>query len=134
MKTAISTLVAAVTFAVMAPAQADDGHSFRRGTVQPTYGWQHNPVRARPMDGLREINMRQAQQHERIERGLQRGVITRWEFRRLMAEQQNIQAMERAFVADGFLAPRERMELNRRLDVAASSIRFEATDHQRRFN
>jgi hypothetical protein len=41
--------------------------------------------------------------------------------------------MERAFVADGFLSPRERSELHRRLDAAAQHIVFEARDHQRRY-
>ena len=72
-------------------------------------------------------------QMARIERGFHRGAITRWEFRRLMAEHQDIDAMKRAFIADGFLGPRERMELNRRLDIASSHIFFEAHDGQRRF-
>lgn len=133
MKTVISALVAAVTFAVMAPAQAGDGYGFRRGEVQPAYGWQHNGIRQHPLEGLHEINARQARQRARIEHGFHAGTITRWEFRRLMAEQHDIHAMERAFVADGFLSPRERMELTRRLDMASANIRVEATDYQRRF-
>jgi len=133
MKTVISALVAAVTFAVMAPAKADDGFAFRHGTMPSGYGWQHGGFRAHPLEGLREINMRQERQRARIEHGFHAGAITRWEFRRLMAEQHDIEAMERAFVADGFLTPRERMELTRRLDIASANIRFEATDFQRRF-
>ena len=77
--------------------------------------------------------MRQERQRARIERGFHAGAITRWEFRRLMAEQQDIQAMERAFVSDGFLTPRERFELTRRLDIASANIRFEGSDRERRF-
>ena len=127
MKTILSTLIAATTFAVITPALADGPHGYNRVTVQPVYAGQH------PLAGLREINMRQEEQRARIERGFHRGALTRWEFRRLMAEQQDIQAMERAFVADGFLAPHERMELNRRLDIASQHVFFEAHDHQRRF-
>jgi len=128
MKTVISTLVAAAAFAVMTPAQADGPRGYGYVTAQPAYGVRHHPL-----EGLREINMRQEQQRARIDHGFRTGVITRFEFRRLTAEQQDIQALERAFVADGFLNPRERMELNRRLDVASQHIVFEAHDRQRRF-
>ena len=127
MKTILSTLIAAATFAVITPALADGPRGYGRPTGQPVYVGQH------PLVGLREINMRQERQCARIDRGFHRGAITRFEFRRLMAEQHDIQAMERAFVADGFLSPREHMELNRRLDIASQHIFFEARDHQRRF-
>ena len=91
------------------------------------------PVPQHPLAGLREINQRQAEQRARIERGFHRGAITRWEFRRLMAEQQDIETMERAFVSDGFLAPHERAELHRRLDMASRHIFAEAHDYERRY-
>lgn len=125
MKKAISTLAAAAVLAMTGSAMAD-GYGFGRPAVSPVYTQQF------PLAGLRDINLRQDEQRARIERGINRGAINRWEYRRLMAEQQDIQAMERAFVADGFLAPRERAELNRRLDIASSHILFEARDHQRR--
>jgi hypothetical protein len=128
MKTAISTLLAAFAFSAMSPAQAYGPHGFDYVTVQPAYG-----VRHQPLDGLREINVRQEEQLARIEHGFHRGAITRFEFRRLMAEQQDIRALERAFVGDGFLSPRERMELQRRLDIASQHIFVEAHDHERRF-
>jgi hypothetical protein len=128
MKTIISTLVAAAAFAVMAPAQADGPRGYGYVTVQPGYG-----ARPHPLEGLNEINARQNEQRARIEQGFNRGLITRFEFRRLIAEQQNIQGVERSFVADGFLSPRERADLHRRLDVASQHIVFEARDHQRRF-
>jgi hypothetical protein len=133
MKKVIGTLAAAAALAMSTSAMADGPHGYGLAVVQPGYGSQHGAIRAHPMEGLREINLRQAHQRERIEMGIHRGVITRWEFRRLMAEQHDIQAMERAFVADGFLSPRERMELTRRLDMASANIRVEATDRQRRF-
>ncbi len=133
MKSIISTLVATATLAAMTPAQADSRYGYGRAAGQPGYTWQHNGVSQNTLAGLREINQRQLVQRARIDHGFQRGAITRWEFRRLMAEQQDIQAMERAFVADGYLAPRERVELHRRLDIASQHIVFEARDRQRRF-
>ena len=133
MKTVISTLVAAAAFAVMTPAQANGPHGYGYVTVQPAYGAHGYGVRQHPLEGLREINARQERQRARIEHGFHRGAITRFEFRRLMAEQHDIQAMERAFVSDGFLHPRERMELHRRLDFASQHIIHEAHDRQRRF-
>jgi hypothetical protein len=133
MKTAISTLVAAAAFAVMTPAQADGPRGYGYVAVQPAYNVQGYGVRQHPLEGLREINLRQEEQRVRIDHGLRTGAITRFEFRRLMAEQHDIQAMERAFVADGFLTPRERMELQRRLDIASQHIFAEAHDNQRRF-
>jgi hypothetical protein len=127
MKKVISTLAAAAALVMATSAMADHGHGFGRPVFQAAYGGHH------PLAGLREINFRQEEQRARIERGFHRGAITRWEFRRLMAEQHDIQAMEQAFVADGFLAPHERAELHRRLDMASSRIFFEAHDHQRRF-
>ncbi|HTE16000.1 MAG TPA: hypothetical protein VK642_13065 [Burkholderiales bacterium] len=127
MKKVIGTLAVAAALVMATSAMADGPHGYNRFTVQPVYTQQHS------LAGLREVNLRQEEQRARIERGLHRGTITRWEFRRLMAEQHDIQAMERAFVADGFLNPRERMELNRRLDITSANIMFEARDHQRRF-
>jgi hypothetical protein len=128
MKTAIGTLMAAAAFSVMTPAHANGPHGYGYVTAQPVY-----VAPSHPLAGLREINARQEEQRARIEHGFHRGAITRFEFRRLMAEQQDIQAMERAFVADGFLHPRERMELHRRLDIASQHIWHEAHDGQRRF-
>ena len=132
MKTAIGTLMAAAAFSVMAPAQANGphGNGYGNGYVRAQPAYVAHP---HPLAGLREINARQEEQRARIEHGFHRGAITRYEFRRLMAEQQDIQAMERAFVSDGFLHPRERMELHRRLNIASQHIVMEARDHQRRF-
>lgn len=133
MKIIIKSLIAtaAIAAAASVPAMADGphgyGYGYGRPVVAPAYVAQH------PFAGLREINQRQAEQRTRIEAGFHRGAITRWEFRRLMAEQQDIQAMERAFVSDGFLSPHERATLHRRLDMASSHIFADAHDHQRRY-
>lgn len=136
MKTTLKTLAAASVLAVvtLGTAQADSsrGYGYGQVTVHPGNGWAFGHNR-HPLEGLREINARQEEQRARIERGFHRGAITRWEFRRLMAEQHDIQAMERAFVSDGFLHPRERAELHRRLDIAGSHIWHEARDNERRY-
>ena len=94
------------------------------------YGYAH---RGHPLAGLNEIRARQSELLSRIERGFHRGSITRWEYRRLMSEQQDISAMERAFVADGLLTPHERAQLHGRLDMAAQHIFVESHDAQRRY-
>ena len=137
MKKVIGTLAAAAalgmaTMTTMATPALADGNwgnsgNYGRPAAHPAY------VQQQPLAGLRDINFRQEEQRARIERGFHRGAITRWEFRRLMAEQQDIRALKHAFVADGFLAPRERAELHRRLDIASSHIFTEAHDFQRRF-
>lgn len=133
MKSIISALIATATLTVMTPALADSPYGYGRAIVQPGFGWQHGGVPQHPLAGLREINQRQLAQRARIDYGLHRGVITRWEYRRLRAEQQDIHAMERVFVSDGYLTPHERMELHRRLDIASQHIVLEARDWQRRF-
>ncbi len=145
MKTILKAAAAAILISAAVSAQADGPHGYAQGYGYGYgYGYGHGHGRPmvqpvvvaphqHPLAGLREINVRQAEQRARIERGFQHGTITHWEFRRLMAEQRDIEAMERAFVADGFLTPHERVELNRRLDFAAQHIFAEAHDHQRRF-
>ena len=134
MKTTLKTLAAASVLAVatLGTAHADGSRGYGYVTAQPGYSYGGH-VRQHPLAGLREINARQEEQRARIEHGFHRGAITRREFRRLMAEQHDIQAMERAFVSDGFLHPRERAELHRRLDIAGSHIWQESRDNERRY-
>ncbi len=124
MKKLISAVVAAAAFAVTAPAMANPGYG---------HGWAHGHYRQHAFAGLHEINMRQAEQRARIERGFHNGSITRHEFRKLMAQQDEIQSVERTYVSDGFLTPAERNDLHRRLDSASRHIYSEAHDAQRRF-
>lgn len=129
MKTVLKAAAAAILISAAVSAQADGYHGYHgRPVVQPAYA----PHAVHPLAGLNEIRARQSEQLARIERGFHRGRITRWEHRRLMAEQHDISAMERAFVADGFLSPHERAELHRRLDMASRHIFAEAHDRERR--
>jgi hypothetical protein len=137
MNTHLKALFAAVVLTSAAVAANADPHGFRSyspAVVVPApsvQGWHR--AHGHPLAGLNEIRARQSEQIARIERGFHRGAITHREFRRLMAEQRDISALERAFVADGFLAPHERVELHRRLDFAAQHIHIESHDAQRRY-
>jgi hypothetical protein len=110
-------------------------HNFTHGSANnyPERGLIPVHYAQHPRTGLREIKGRLAGQRARIERGFRSGLITRMEFRRLMAEQHHIQSLERAYLADGFLTYRERNELRRRLDLASRHIMRESHDAQRRF-
>ena len=144
LKTLLKTAMAATLVASAAMAAADGSCNFRRYSPAPVmqpapaaYGWNQGygvqgHQGGHPLAGLNEIRARQSEQLARIEHGFHHGSITRWEYRRLMAEQHDISAMERAFVSDGFLSPHERSELHRRLDVAAHHIFAEARNAQRR--
>jgi hypothetical protein len=72
-----------------------------------------------------QVNVRQARQTQRIEAAKRAGLLSRFEFRALMNEQQHIRAMERKFRADGIIDAREFQRLDRALDVAARNIRME---------
>lgn len=72
-----------------------------------------------------QVNVRQARQAQRIEAAQRAGLLSRFEFRVLMNEQQHIRAMERKFRSDGIIDAREFQRLDRALDVAARNIRME---------
>ena len=136
-KTMLKSAAAAILVTSAATAVADGSRDIRgyAPAMHPApaaYGRNQGHA-AHPLAGLNEIRARQSEQLARIERGFHRGSITRWEYRRLMAQQQDISAMERAFVADGFLSSHERSALHRRLDMAAHHIFVEAHDAQRRY-
>ena len=81
---------------------------------------------------IAEINARQAQQLNRIEQGMRNGTLTRREYRTLMSELQNFDAVKRDFMSDGFLTPSEFRQLDNGLDAAARNIRMEKRDHDTR--
>lgn len=89
-----------------------------------------------------QVNVRQARQTQRIEAAKRAGLLSRFEFRALMNEQQHIRDMERKFRADGIIDAREFQRLDRALDIAARNIRMETLarntrhgyDHAPRYN
>jgi hypothetical protein len=75
------------------------------------------------VDAQAGANGRERLQRVRIEQGVGDGSLTRGEARRLGREQVRIERAERRFRADdGHLGPRERAQLDRRLDRASHHI------------
>lgn len=71
----------------------------------------------------REIDVRQAKQQQRIERGFARGDFTRAELRTLRQGQREIARVEARAKADGRVTPHERRTLVAMLDRADVQIR-----------
>ena len=67
----------------------------------------------------------------RIHAGVAHGALTPREAARLGARQAHIRHIEHHYRADGHLGPRERADLQRRLDRSSAAIRRQAHDRQR---
>lgn len=78
------------------------------------------------------IDRREANQERRIEEGLRSGDITRREARDLKAEQDRIQALERAAKRDGHVDRREAAQIERAQDAASRHIAQDRNDSERR--
>lgn len=81
------------------------------------------------------INERQERQARRIERGIDRGQLTRREARKLRREQRDIAELERCLreVGGRGLQPMERRILQRLLDLASENIRELKQNDKRRW-
>jgi hypothetical protein len=75
------------------------------------------------------INERQQRLDTRIDRGVQRGDLTRREAFRLRREMNDVARLEHRYRANG-LSNWERADLDRRFDRVASQIRFQRHDNQ----
>jgi len=76
-----------------------------------------------PTDATAGVNGREANQGDRIARGVSSGSLTTGETARLGAQQARIEHMERRFRAnDGQLGPRERQKLDGALDRSRNQI------------
>ncbi|HEY8615545.1 hypothetical protein [Phenylobacterium sp.] len=82
---------------------------------------------AQPYDGWQSINQRQAQLERRIDRGVQRGDLTRAEATRLHREFRQLSRLESRYRVNG-LTRWERADLDRRFDRLAAEIRLERRD------
>ncbi|MDD4880336.1 MAG: hypothetical protein PHR30_18530 [Gallionellaceae bacterium] len=80
----------------------------------------------------RYIDQMQAQQRQRIQQGIRSGELTPREAQRLMAEQQQIERMQRRYMADNRLNPFERQRLMAELEDASRNIWREKHDAQAR--
>lgn len=79
------------------------------------------------------IRARIHEAHQRIERGIDRGSLTRHEAQRLREELDGILAKIDRMKADGHLDPREREIINRDLDRLDRDISREKHDRERRY-
>lgn len=80
-----------------------------------------------PGNDWQSINQRQQQLDRRIDRGVQRGDLTRTEARRLRGEFHQLARLEHRYRVNG-LTRWERADLDRRFDRLAAQIRFERRD------
>jgi len=76
----------------------------------------------------RPIAERQAAQQARIAEGAARGQLTGCEARRLEARSVAVERRERTYRASGGLGPRERADLERRLDSVSNDIAEQRRD------
>jgi hypothetical protein len=76
----------------------------------------------------RPIAERQSAQEARIAAGVARGELTRCEARRLAARSAALERRERAYRATSGLGPRERADLDRRLDSVSRDIAEQRRD------
>jgi len=74
--------------------------------------------------GAGKVNKAQSEQRRRIERGLERGQLTPYEYEQLARQQHHIERVERRFAQDGHLNWRERQILKEKLVHASEDIRY----------
>lgn len=96
----------------------------------PVWGWHFGQGSERWND---RIDLRQERQLNLIHHGIYTGRLTPREAQRLMAEQRDIERMQRQFMADGHLSPQERWRLDSALHEARSNIREDLRDRQYRW-
>lgn len=113
-----STLVAAALVIASAGTAAAQGYGYGNSSYY------------RPMPD--DVDIRQARQGERIERGYRDGSLTPREAAGLAEQQRRIAEFERRARADGHLDPYERATLRQMQDHASQSIRAERTDFEGR--
>lgn len=130
--TKIKTLcLAGLTSALLisGASQADPG--FHRPMYNPPAV---NPYLAPPADFRQHVSQFDARldaQLQRILTGMETGKLTLREAVGLLREHQAINALERQFLADGRLGPRELADLDHRLDAASRHIAAEKHDGER---
>ncbi len=96
----------------------------------PAWGWRSGQGSEHWSD---RIDRRQERQTGLIRYGVHTGQLTPREAKRLLAEQREIERLQRQFMADGHLSPQERRRLQMALHEARSNIRDELRDRQYRW-
>jgi hypothetical protein len=117
-KTLASLVIAASALVATAPATAQFG--------APRPGWDQRDVRAGGQIGQRLDRIAL-----RIDRGFQRGALTRGEAQRLRNQLNDIARLERRYSRNG-LDRREFQDLNRRLTVLERRVQNQRFDNDRR--
>ena len=84
-------------------------------------------------DSTPRIDQRQANQHERIQRGLRNGELTRAEAARLFEHERRIRRMERMALADGRMSHWERQRIEQEQDLLSRRIARNTHDYERRW-
>jgi hypothetical protein len=79
---------------------------------------------------LVQFDQRMDNQLQRILKGMEQGKLTMREAVDLLQEHVVISTLERQYLADGRLGPRELFDLDRRLDQASQHILFENRDRE----
>jgi uncharacterized membrane protein YebE (DUF533 family) len=124
-RTSLGILMLASLGLTTTAAQADWGRD-GQGHRQAAFAYKQSQAYSR------QIDARQERQQDRIQAGRRDGSLTRGEFRNLMHEQREIQAMQHRFRADGRIDAHEFKRLDRALDRADRDIRKERHDRQAR--
>jgi uncharacterized membrane protein YebE (DUF533 family) len=83
-------------------------------------------------DSTPRIDQRQANQRERIERGLRNGQLTQREAERLFQHERRIRRMERMALADGRMSRSERAAIEQEQDQLSRRIARNMHDEQQR--
>jgi hypothetical protein len=115
---------------------AGTGHADFDGFGQRGYQNPYMPTpEVRHPQGFRQqigqFELRMDQHLQRILYGMESGRLTMREAVGLLREHQAINALERQYLADGRLGPRELFDLDRRLDQASRNIAMEMRDSER---
>ncbi len=105
-----------------------DGYRGYQNPYMPAPQPHHNVSFKQQLD---EFDLRMDRQLQRILNGMEQGKITLREATALLREHQEINALERQYMRDGRLGPRELADLDRRLDVASRHIQWEKQDRER---
>ncbi len=105
-----------------------DGHRMQYRHIDRDDGFR--PFR--PATGYNYVDMRQSELRERIEYGIRSGELTPRESARLLAEQREIERLQRAYQRDGRLDQFERQHLRAELREANRNIWCELNDRQDR--
>jgi hypothetical protein len=76
------------------------------------------------------VDKRQENQDERIERGIQKGQITKKEARRLEKGQENVENLEDKALSDGKVTKREKRRIEKAQDRQSERIQKQRYDEQ----